>query len=601
MKKVLKGSLSIICCIAILMSLFTALPLRSLAADTGSAQMHLRIEGSTAEVYSGNVSFTEGESLSEILNDFTKANNITYQAQTGAYGLYVKTIGADTQPDDFSFYWAFYINDISSDKGVSSVFPHEGDAIVLAYVNSSTNYPYITLSKKNPAPNDDVTFHVSTDIEQFDSSWNSLGIKNQPISYAAVIFNGNPYTTDTNGYVLIKMPTSEGTYNLSIQNSISTYPAIIRTGLIPIKVTTTPESNCEFGIKDINRTVDFTVPGTAVTNLDILGGQAGIKLGVTGTDSKSGQTVAPLTVNMRNGYHTFSVLLPTSNITGPSTWDGSISFDFVSTSSLSVAGSTINAAVKIGSTAGDLTLDNYAKITLPDQTGKSTGYFDASNTFHKITVKLLSDSIPADFTESNAYFDNGKDLIIYTKHFSSFVSYTVNSTSNDNSINTIISSSAGYLAAKDSSDWSVLALNRASSPTPAAYLTAVSLMLEQNKGNFSNPTTLSKTIIALRAGGANPESFNSYNLVEKLYNYPLINKTGINGLVFALLALDSGNYNIPQNALWNTSKLIDLILSYQNGSGFALDHSIAADTDITAMTITEPFRIKRTRYHVVFA
>ena len=38
--------------------------------------------------------------------------------------------------------------------------------------------------------------------------------------------------------------------------------------------------------------------------------------------------------------------------------------------------------------------------------------------------------------------------------------------------------------------------------------------------------------------------------------------------------------------MWNTSKLIDLILSYQNGSGFALDHSIAADTDITAMTIT---------------
>jgi hypothetical protein len=114
--------------------------------------------------------------------------------------------------------------------------------------------------------------------------------------------------------------------------------------------------------------------------------------------------------------------------------------------------------------------------------------------------------------------------IIYTKHFSSFVSYTVNSTSNDNSINTIISSSAGYLAAKDSSDWSVLALNRASSPTPAAYLTAVSLMLEQNKGNFSNPTTLSKTIIALRAGGANPEALTAITLLKSCITTRLLIK-----------------------------------------------------------------------------
>jgi hypothetical protein len=274
MRKFLKSSLSVICCIAILMSLFTALPLRSLAANP--SQINLRIEGLTAEMYFGKVNFNTGESVYDIVKNFTKMQDLTLNTESSQYGMYITTIGNEIA--DSNHYWAFYINDTSSDKGVSSVFPHDGDSIVLANVDFSTNYPYITLSEKTPAPNDNITFHVSADVAQYGPSpdYTYLCIANNPIPSATVTFNDNPYTTDINGNVIIKMPSLEGTYNLSIQNSNSTYPTIIRTGLIPIKVTTTPESNCEFGIKDINRTVDFTVPGTAVTNLDILGGQAGI-------------------------------------------------------------------------------------------------------------------------------------------------------------------------------------------------------------------------------------------------------------------------------------------------------------------------------------
>lgn len=60
------------------------------------------------------------------------------------------------------------------------------------------------------------------------------------------------------------------------------------------------------------------------------------------------------------------------------------------------------------------------------------------------------------------------------------------------------------------------------------------------------------------------------NLVQLLYNY----KGGytINGPIFALNALDMGNYTIPENAVWTRDKLLETLLNHKYLSdGFGLD------------------------------
>ena len=55
------------------------------------------------------------------------------------------------------------------------------------------------------------------------------------------------------------------------------------------------------------------------------------------------------------------------------------------------------------------------------------------------------------------------------------------------------------------------------------------------------------------------------NLVAALYNFS--GEYTINGPIFALLALDMGNYTIPDNARWTRENLINVILDYHHCYG----------------------------------
>lgn len=62
---------------------------------------------------------------------------------------------------------------------------------------------------------------------------------------------------------------------------------------------------------------------------------------------------------------------------------------------------------------------------------------------------------------------------------------------------------------------------------------------------------------------------------------------GSNGLIFALIALDSGSYAVPANAQWTKERLIKSILELQSkDGGFPLTAGSTDDVDITAMAVT---------------
>lgn len=98
---------------------------------------------------------------------------------------------------------------------------------------------------------------------------------------------------------------------------------------------------------------------------------------------------------------------------------------------------------------------------------------------------------------------------------------------------------------------------------------------------------LSKVILAIRAIGADPTNFEGQNLIQKVYNDKTLNS--VNGYAFALIALDSADYNIPDDAVWTKQKLIDKITSLDSTSGgwnWSGTTTDQADPDTTGMVLT---------------
>ncbi len=102
-------------------------------------------------------------------------------------------------------------------------------------------------------------------------------------------------------------------------------------------------------------------------------------------------------------------------------------------------------------------------------------------------------------------------------------------------------------------------------------------------------TTYSRVVLALTAIGKDPTNVGGYNLLEKLGDYDKVIWQGINGSIFALLALDSGKYDVPtaKGATTQATRqmYVDDILSKQlSDGGFALSGT-KADPDITGMAL----------------
>lgn len=163
----------------------------------------------------------------------------------------------------------------------------------------------------------------------------------------------------------------------------------------------------------------------------------------------------------------------------------------------------------------------------------------------------------------------------------------VSSAESESEISSAISSAADYLTTNGVTDWNgALALSSAGRSVPESYFDSVEQDLE-NYGSSITPTHLAGIIIGVKSAGGDPRSFNGRDLVAELCGSGNVGKTGLNGYIYTLLALDSGNYAIPAGCTFSRDSLIQSILSSQQAGGsFALDRQSLPDCDITAAAIT---------------
>ena len=75
-------------------------------------------------------------------------------------------------------------------------------------------------------------------------------------------------------------------------------------------------------------------------------------------------------------------------------------------------------------------------------------------------------------------------------------------------------------------------------------------------------TEYSRVILAVTAIGRDPSDVGGFNMLLPLADFEQTVFQGINGPIFALLALDSGNYEIPENIADSTQATRDMYVDY---------------------------------------
>lgn len=153
-------------------------------------------------------------------------------------------------------------------------------------------------------------------------------------------------------------------------------------------------------------------------------------------------------------------------------------------------------------------------------------------------------------------------------------------------------------------EWAILGLARSGYTVPDSYYSTYYATVEKYVKSCDGVlhakkyTEYSRVILALTSIGFDPTSVAGYDLTLALGDFEKTIWQGINGPIFALIALDSGNYEIPQNPNAETQATrelyIDEILKRQlSDGGFSLTGGTTstsagdekADPDITGMAL----------------
>ena len=144
-------------------------------------------------------------------------------------------------------------------------------------------------------------------------------------------------------------------------------------------------------------------------------------------------------------------------------------------------------------------------------------------------------------------------------------------------------------------DWVALGFARGDTDVPVEwfdrYYAAVETYVKSCDGVLHDRkyTEYSRVILALTAIGKDPRDVAGFNLLVPLADFEQTVFQGVNGPAFALLALDSGNYEMPENVVGSTQATREGYVAYIldaeiSGGGWSLAGG-AAEVDLTAMTL----------------
>ena len=145
-------------------------------------------------------------------------------------------------------------------------------------------------------------------------------------------------------------------------------------------------------------------------------------------------------------------------------------------------------------------------------------------------------------------------------------------------------------------EWAVIGLARSGYSVPADYYDEYYTRVEKYVKNCDGVlherkyTEYSRVVLALTAIGRDPSNVLGYNLLTPLGDFEKTIWQGLNGPIWALIALDSGNYDIPKNPAAKTQAtrqlyIDEIIKNQMKDGGWSLTGTGDSDVDITAMAL----------------
>lgn len=124
-------------------------------------------------------------------------------------------------------------------------------------------------------------------------------------------------------------------------------------------------------------------------------------------------------------------------VTGDSSWDGIIDPPTGTNVPVIISGfdTTVTSAVTVGSSESDLIFDKAVRLVFTGQAGTHVGWYNHAGTFTEITADCVATGGDVEASQTtnlgagaSCKMDVVDDLVIWTKHFSTFVTYTQTAT-----------------------------------------------------------------------------------------------------------------------------------------------------------------------------
>lgn len=144
-------------------------------------------------------------------------------------------------------------------------------------------------------------------------------------------------------------------------------------------------------------------------------------------------------------------------------------------------------------------------------------------------------------------------------------------------------------------EWTVLGLARSGLSVSDEYFAGYYQNLEQTVSECAGVlherkyNVYSRVILALSAIGKDPTDVAGYDLLKPLGDFDQTVWQGVNGAIWALIALDSAEYDVPRNENAETQATrqlyVDAVLDAQLPDGGWAIGASSADSDLTAMAL----------------
>lgn len=184
-------------------------------------------------------------------------------------------------------------------------------------------------------------------------------------------------------------------------------------------------------VSDSGSTVKVSSADTSGVVIDIAKGLNGNILDLSGSPVTLGHQI---NINLATDTGTIQFMIPAgTTITGGSSWDGKMILpeitDNPTLSTLASSNYIVSdgTTVKIGLTGSGLTFSQAVKITFANLGGKKVGFIDSSGNFSEITTTCDDEDAPTNISgnsECKITTNGGADLVVWTKHFTDFVTYS---------------------------------------------------------------------------------------------------------------------------------------------------------------------------------